>query len=209
MRNAVKTRSVLTAILLSVAAFAGPEVAAGVVTLDQPALNPSWETDLTQLAPGVSVSGLGFAPLTLSELASLSANVTTDSVTNEVTTEGWWRLKGTTTTLAFDHTLSSLWFEYAHERTATVEVAFLDAAGVSLDAVTLDGRATPSGTVSYTADDGQSFDSVRLTWTRAAGHAVQLGPTFSADPALSVVPGPGAGVLAPVCLGLASGRRRG
>jgi len=190
------------------AAFAGPEAAAGVVTLDQPALNPSWEADLSLLSPGAAVSTLGFSPLSISELTALNATVTTDSGTNEITAEGWWRLKGTTTTLAFDHTLGSVWFEFAHEKTASVEVAFLDAGGGVLDTVTLDGKVTPSGSVSFTAGVGESVTSVRLTWTKAAGHAMLLGPTLDVTPSDSVVPGPGVLALVGAGAGLALLRRR-
>lgn len=185
------TRSVLTAALLSLSSLMAPEAAAGVVTMDQPAGQSEWGADLSTLSAGLSVSSLGFTALSLSEIDALSASVTTTSSNNAITDAGWWRLRGGQTTLTFDHALEMLRFEYAHEHNAAVEVEFLDAGGSAMGSVTLDSRDDESGSVAFTSDEGESFTAMRLNWTRASGHAMSLGPVFTANAAPVVIPGPG------------------
>ncbi|MFG0306587.1 MAG: hypothetical protein ACF8Q5_10300 [Phycisphaerales bacterium JB040] len=184
-KSSTRTRiaSVLTTTILSLAWLAQPQAAAGIATFDRPAPSPSWASDLTALTLGQSVTELAFN----SNLESFAASVSTDSATNQITGEGVWRLQGGATTLGFDAPLGSLWFSYRHQNRGAVRLGFFDAAGVSLDGVTLDGQDARSGTVLYEAG-GSGFSSVSITWLRAEGQWFELGPELRATPALAPAP---------------------
>ena len=193
------TRTVFAAAAMSLATTGSAEMIS---------TSPSPSTGFESLGVGSAVDAFS--------IGDIRVDVTTDGVrTNKViyrddrhgavanSGDHFWKLRGGTTTLAFDRHLSALSFFYSDLENATLNFEFVDSTTGAAETRSLRDKNPNATTLfSHQSDSANGFDTLTISWNRS-GDGVGF-DDFSAV----VAPAPGAAAALMLAGGLIGLRRR-